>query len=287
MSSEGAAEAAAAATTSTVVVPFQTTIRQQITPYLPPPVISTIKTVDSTLQPYVGDEAFINILLSFLLGYVLYRLVSLVGRKGKAIQDLEEEDVQEDRTQQYYDTSLLLCGPTLSGKTTLFYYLLGGQRLQTIRSSKSNIGYVSHKSTNVVTRIVDTPGCWNVDKVTKTFSLDNNVQQTIAVVVDSTQPVASAVDYVYPLLCTGGRPIIVVCSKCNHPKAKNVRRLKLQLRNELERYDHLQATQEGGSSSSHRDWETIMNQNTTWCSTNIDERTVMVDEFMKQIIYKK
>jgi GTPase SAR1 family protein len=281
MSSEAAA-AAAAATTSTVAVPFQTTIRRQITPYLPPPVISTIKTVDFTLKPYVGDEAFINILLSVLLGYVLYRLVSIVGRKGEAIQDLEEEDVQEDGTQRY-DDSLLVCGPTLSGKTTIFYYLLGGQRLQTIKSSKSNIGYLSHKSTNVVTRIVDTPGCWNIDKVTKTLPLDNKVRQKIAVVVDSTQSVASAVDYMYPLLLANGRPIIVVCSKCNHPKAKNVRRLKLQLRNELERYDQLQATQEGGSSS-HRDWETIMNQNTTWCSTNIDERTVMVDELMKQII---
>jgi signal recognition particle receptor subunit beta len=251
---------------------FQTTVRLKITPYLPPPVVMAMKRLDPQLEPYVGPEGSINIFGTLLVAWLFFRVIRLVtavvgvgggGGGGKAIrEEIHDHDIlPPDATNRRFDKTILLCGPSLAGKTSIFYRMIyenavksnGNTNIRdlsinTVRSIKSNTGFLEMPNGNTW-RILDTPGHWGPQKLIQAIPV-GQVDQTV-LVVDSTQPIASAADYLYAHIMatatttdakgshSGGRNLLIVCHKSDHPKAKNSRRIKLQLRSELERLSHL------------------------------------------------
>jgi len=275
---------------------FQTTLRQRIIPYLPPPIVKAIKEIDPRLEPYVGPEGCVNIFGSLLLGCLVYGLVrhlftgggssSLGSGRNKAIQedDRDRDILPSNKTSRPFDESFLLCGPSLAGKTSLFYQLVSQQsgnidnRVKTVRSIKSNTGFLetedamtNDKSINKVLRILDTPAHWGPQKLIKIVPLQDI--DRILVVVDSTQPVAQAADYLYAILRKSSNNhsnVLISCHKSDHPKAKNARRIKLQLRSELIRLSKLDDNDEID------DWEEILNA-IPFCSSNVGDMDVVRD----------
>jgi len=287
---------------------FQTAVRESITPYLPPPVIRAMREIDPRLEAFVGPEASTSIFGSLLLAWILYQLLSNIsktifstsslgsGKKNTAIQeDDRDKDIlpSDAETSRPFDGTVLLCGPSLGGKTSLFYRLLQRQQQQpqqcmaTVRSIKSNTGFIETVENNnaTVLRILDTPGHWGPQKLLRAVPLEE--VQRLVVVVDSTQPVAPAADYLYAVLkstirknintsdSSGSNPcfVLIACHKSNHAKAKNAKRIKLQLRSELIRLSKLMMNKGSGNDGGNDDdddddWEEILN-NVPLCSSSV------------------
>lgn len=275
---------------------FQTTLRQKITPYLPPPVVSAMRTIDSQIGPYIGPDASINVLGSLILAWLLWQVVRLVAgfssssaSSSRAIQrDVADLDIlPPDATTRHFDGTILLCGPSLAGKSTIFsWFIQGGSAAIstlsipfTVRSIKSTTGFIELTSSNntktKIWRLLDTPGHWGPEKLLQVIPPDQ--VDRILLVVDSTQPVAGAADYIYAVLLAGGgsprtapttlAKILIVCHKSKHPKAKNARRLKLQLRSEFERLNKLRG-------DDNINWEDLLNNNLAICSSSVLDKAV-------------
>mmetsp|Transcript_17792 Transcript_17792/g.36625 ORF Transcript_17792/g.36625 Transcript_17792/m.36625 type:complete len:302 (+) Transcript_17792:158-1063(+) len=263
---------------------FQTKLRENITPYLPPPVIKAIKEVDPLLEPLVGPEASVNMVGSLFLAWFLYQLAQSLfssgsslgsGSKNSAIQEDErDQDIlpTNAETSRPFDGTVLLCGPSLAGKTSIFYQLLqkgGDSTPGTVRSIKSNTGFLV--TSEGVLRLLDTPGYWGPQKLFRVVDLQD--VKRLVVVVDSSQPVAPAADYLYAVLkstiskATGSTPsILIACHKKDHSKAKNARRIKLQLRSELIRLGKL----DNAESEDPVNWEETMNA-VPLCSSKVSD----------------
>mmetsp|Transcript_7875 Transcript_7875/g.16231 ORF Transcript_7875/g.16231 Transcript_7875/m.16231 type:complete len:308 (+) Transcript_7875:68-991(+) len=263
---------------------FQTTLRETISPYLPPPMVKAFKEIDPLLEPVVGPEASVNIAGSLFLAWFLYRLAtalfssssSSVGSGSTKNTAIQEDDRDKDilpsnaETSRPFDETVVLCGPSLAGKTSAFYKLLDGssdRKVGTVRSIKSNTGFLETTS-GATLRILDTPGHWGASKLLRVVEPQD--VQRLVVVVDSTQPVAPAADYLYAVLKSsiytnsGSSPtVLVACHKSDHTKAKNARRLKLQLRSELVRLSKLESEGDG-------DWEETMNA-LPLCSSSVTD----------------
>jgi signal recognition particle receptor subunit beta len=268
---------------------FQTTLRENITPYLPPPVIKAIKEIDPLLEPIVGPEASVNIFGSLLLAWLLYQLARTVFSSGSSLESgdkntaIQEDERDQDilpsnaETSRPFDETVLLCGPSLAGKTSIFYRLLqrdvSSSTIGTVRSIKSNTGFL--ETSEGILRILDTPGHWGPQKLLRVVGLQN--VQRLVVVVDSSQPIPPAADYLYAVIkftlsnstttANSSPSILIACHKNDHAKAKNARRIKLQLRSELIRLGKLD---KGGETENDKsvNWEETMNA-IPICSTNV------------------
>ena len=146
----------------------------------------------------------------------------------------------------------------------------------TVRSIKSNTGFL--KSSKRVLRILDTPGHWGPEKLFRVVGLQN--VQRLVMVVDSSQPVAPAADYLYAVLkstisnsVTTSPSILIACHKSDHAKAKNARRIKLQLRSELVRLGKLDKDSEI-ENGNQVNWEETMNA-VPLCSSTISDLKVL------------
>jgi len=258
---------------------FQTTLRQKITPYLPPPVVVAMRKIDPQLEPYVGAEPSITIMGSLFLGLLLWQLFMRIGGSGggKAIQnDDDDDDALVPKETRYFDSTLLLCGPSLAGKTCLFHALVhpGLKNLATVKSIKPNTGFVTLDDKKIC-RVLDAPGHWGASKMVSTVleTDDLSSPDRIVLVLDSTLPVAKAADYLYSIISHAPsdsdttQGVLVACHKAKAPKAKNTRRIKLQLRTELERLDSLSVGKENGDT---KDWEQILNSSVTFCASSCD-----------------
>lgn len=264
-----------------IVVPpppplITTRMRRGLTPYLPPPVVVAIRdTIDPTLEQYVGPEASMTLLLTLLVSFVLWKLLSWMTQQHTttssttlgALQDDEEEDGIPDlfssdttTTTTKYEETIVLCGPCQAGKTSLFYTLLypadpenwSTAAISTVSTLKPNAGiWYSTTTTNDDAdlthsfRLLDTPGHWSPTKLLQTLGAAAASAQSSyiwVVVLDATQPVTATVDYLYAILLLllpvdKPKKLLVVCTKSDSYKAKNIRRLKLQIRKELERLE--------------------------------------------------
>ena len=273
---------------------LQTTVRKSIAPFLPPPVLKAIKEIDPQLEPYVGPEGCITVVGSLLLSYAVYQLVRSIfgssssssssssslgdGGKNKAIQeDYRDQDILpvSNEKSRPFDGTIVLCGPALTGKTSLFYRLIQQeqeqqqqQKWKTVRSIKSNTGFLEHN--RKVLRVLDTPGHWGPEKLIRVVPLQDI--DRLLVVVDSTQPVAPAADYLYAILKQQksnkkASSVLISCHKSDHPKAKNARRIKLQLRSELIRLSKLDNIDEIENDNY---WEEKLNAIPLCSSNNVD-----------------
>jgi signal recognition particle receptor subunit beta len=228
----------------------QTTIRKAITPYLPPPVIQAIERIDPKLEPFVGPEATVTLTVTFLLAWTVFLLLRFVTSRitgsGRAIADEDEDNVlspKQTETTQHYEETVLLCGPPGAGKTRLFYQLCFGEsNLPTVQSIKANVGITLQNEHGPSIRYMDWPGHAPLsDDALQPILKD---KPRIVLVLDSTQPVASAADTLFNLLAYVHRQgrrqmqkplIFVACHKSDISKAKNSKRVKIQIRSELER----------------------------------------------------
>jgi hypothetical protein len=252
-----------------------TRLRQKITPYLPPPVVAAMQQVDPQLEPVLGPEASITIMGTLMVALLVWKLLSLVmGRSSTtsgAIQDEQEDDAIVDYDDVNYDGTVLLCGPPLAGKTSIFYTLVYPTcpLFQTVSSIKPNTGFVTKDDR--VWRYLDTPGHWSPQKLVSTVLTGSSSSvDRIVLVLDSTQPVSKSVDFLYGLLqhfrSKGSKPpILVACHKSKASKAKNVRRLKLQVRNELERLEKLMDAE-----AAPVDWDDVLSSQVGFVSTSVD-----------------
>lgn len=227
------------------VMLWQTRVRESLTPFLPPPVIRGIQSFDELIvhkangPPEASVTIFTTIFSVLLISWLLHRIWE--SRTGKAIVGDDFEEKAYRMNDQEEEATVVLCGPKNSGKTRLFYYLCNDDfNLPTLISMKANVAVRDR------IRYIDWPGrMQNMDKLDHLFQ--NKDKQNVGVhvrwvlVLDANQPMASAADVLYEILertkDRGGprQKIFVVCHKSDFPKAKNPRRIQLQLRTELER----------------------------------------------------
>jgi len=279
-------------------IPWPTTVRQRVTPYLPPPVVSFMKhTLDPTLEPFVGPEGTVTLVGTLLMGWLVVKILSWILRSSTgttgagatttkswgAIQDLDDENDPHSGTlipslpnEFHYDNVMVFCGPPTTGKTSLVYALLrqGASLPSPIATTVSSIlpttgllirpssdeSSSSQQSQQPICRFIDIPGHWSPSTVVDTTTtslkdLSKNVTVLVAVVMDATQPVNKPVDYLYAWIqqqllpysgtmkakssSSSSYKFVVVGNKADSTKAKNIRRLKLQVKQELERLHQL------------------------------------------------
>jgi signal recognition particle receptor subunit beta len=235
------------------------TVRRAVTPYLPPPVVNAIvEQTDPFLRPYAGDEGTMKVALSVLLAYAATRIVRLVTSrvlgKGRAVRDRDEhgDALADGASSAQSDRTVVICGPSSSGKTRLLYHVGYNANVDTVSSIKANVVVEDR------TRYVDWPGTAKLNS--DAFrSLLLQARPRVVLVLDSTQAVALAADCVhqiFSILHASNDPpltVLVLCHKSDLPTAKNPKRIQLQLRGELERLLKSNAAKAAAGSSSSSD----------------------------------
>ena len=119
---------------------WPTTLREvYLEPFLPPPIIQSIRTLDDTIHIYTGiPEATISISITYFVAWMIYIVMTAwfpmshsTGThhsRRRALKDDTNTDSfdneKKKKTQQQYDATVLLVGPRNSGKTRLLYQFL-------------------------------------------------------------------------------------------------------------------------------------------------------------------
>jgi len=239
-----------------------TQMRQIISPYLPPPIISLIQTIDHhpQINAYIPQEPSMVISLSLLAIFVATIFMKIVFFREKKIQGLEgdepEDNVlanihqqQQQQQQANYTDSVIIFGPCGAGKSLLFHKLKNKSHdhISTVMSLQANV------SVENGLRIVDYPGHITLSNQLPSLFLNNKNTSTRAIlVVDSTKSLAEAGSMLYQLLTNKdvvqgwndadeGLKIVVCCNKSDISSAKNWRRVKIQLRSELDKLKKIYA----------------------------------------------
>jgi signal recognition particle receptor subunit beta len=227
---------------------WQTAMRESITPFLPPPIVRSIQRFDPVLEPYVGSEATVTVTGTLLATWlVLWISTRIFRRSGRAITEDDTDRVfSAGAGGDEFDATVVLTGPRNAGKTRLFYQLCYAENnLPTLMSLKANVGIASCTSATTdanqtTIRYMDWPGHASVSDPALVSVLKSKKDVRIVFVLDATQPVSQAADTLYQWLNLlhakkKKTTIFVACHKKDFPKAKNDRRIKIQLRTELER----------------------------------------------------
>lgn len=236
-----------------------TELRGIISPFLPPPVLNLIHNVDTNEQinQFIKHEPSMKILVASLSLYILYIITSSLFSfegKRKAVKGLVDDEPEGNvlsnlSNDKLYKDSVILFGPCHSGKSVLFNRLVNEKMVETVTSLKANVEIVDG------VRIVDYPG--HITLSAKLPSLmvpaTNGKQSSGAIrallVVDSTKPLSGAGEILYNSILTNSSfvnewkktkegsfiHIMVVCNKSDATGSKNWRRVKIQLRSELEK----------------------------------------------------
>jgi len=279
--------------------------RECITPLLPPPLLAVIRRIDldSTTTSVLGSESAMKIIIASIF---LLIAVNIILSKNKVRNQTSRRRIVVDydtpleesvlttsdmaTSQDKYDDTVILIGPSQSGKTFLFHKLLISLSTtwnkedsteaipQSVISLRANIEILSIGPVNI--RLIDYPGhvqlLNQLDSllIPPTKSNTNTATTRIILVVDSTKSVHDASTLIYkylfsdPVLLKAWQQrqrtnekdilkILVVCSRSDEKDAKNWRRIKLQLKAEL---DHLRNLSMQSSTNSH-DMEQKRNNN--------------------------
>jgi len=236
-----------------------TQLRSIISPYLPPPVLNLIHNIDTNAQinQFIQHEPSMKILVASLALYILYittsSLFSFEGKR-KAVKGLVDDEPEGHvlsnlSNDKLYQDSVILFGPCQSGKSVLFNTLVHGEKVETVTSLKANVEVMDG------VRIVDYPGHITLSaKLPSLMIPDANGKKSSGairalLVIDSTKPLSEAGGILYNSILTNSLfanewknakdgsfvHIMVVCNKSDATGSKNWRRVKIQLRSELEK----------------------------------------------------
>lgn len=255
-----------------VAVPLRTTIRQAVSPFLPPPVVQAMhNAIDPALKPFLGDEASITVVGSILLAFLVYQILKLLSLPGsrKAIANDDDDDVllEQVMSKQSYHESVVFMGPSLSGKTRLLYWLChDAKTVQTVVSMRPNVGFKTVEATNKTIRFLDYPGHLSLSSP----QLMDALESRVCLVLDSTQPVGPAADILFQLLSLN-KPrlrIVIVCHQSDKKGSKNYKRIKIQLRTELEMILKIQAACSWWTPGKPLVWEEIAMTEILFLSTS-------------------
>ncbi|GKY97233.1 hypothetical protein MPSEU_000681700 [Mayamaea pseudoterrestris] len=242
---------------------FQTHVREFLTPYLPPPVVQAIHRIDPKLEPFTGPEACITIAFSLLASWMVLLIIRFIASKrftrtGSAIaghDNTKSSLLLHQADELKFDATVLLVGPPDAGKTRLYYQLMMQGSDDTLLKMHSNVPTLTSLEPNVGVvhriRYIDWPGISSVavnDENTAFSSIWKSVPRLILVIDSTHSGMGPAADVLYTLLqelymakqsskrIKHQLPVIfVACHKQDVPKAKNPKRIQLQLRTELER----------------------------------------------------
>jgi len=229
--------------------------RIAVTPYLPPPVILAIRKVDELFGTEASMMIFFTLITVMLLNIILSR-----SSTRKAVEDEQVMGLTQINKKSVSGTCLI-CGPSGGGKTALFHTLCakddknrkdfdihcsGSREIHhlVVTSMKASEGLVDFDSSKKSIRLIDFPGHNSLLTSLPSAALQHS--NCVLLVLDSSKSISEAANVLYLLLTDQHTvkswknyekklPIMVVCNKTDLPVAKNYKRIKLQLRSELER----------------------------------------------------
>jgi len=269
--------------------PLRTTIRQAVSPYLPPPLVQAMHdTIDPALKPFVGEEATITIVGSLLLAFLIYHFLKVAtatfSNKKAVARDDNDEDVLLEKvlSKQAYQDTVVFAGPMLAGKTRLLYWLCHDQpNVQTVVSMRPNVAFktvsvgTTQDQKTTTTRVMDYPGHLSI----QSSQLLDVLDKRICLVLDSTQPVGPAADILFQLLSLpppssgsdNKRQILIACHKSDIKGSKNHKRIKIQLRNELEHILSIQTTCSWWQPGKPIVWEELDSADIAFLSTSCED----------------
>lgn len=230
----------------------RTILRQKLTPYLPPPLVSAMGDIDPLLEPYVGAEASITVATSLLLSFLVFQVMKAlanVSEGGKAIANDNEDHLTEmNKTEKFRDT-VVLCGPMRAGKTRIFYHLCHRDaNLPTVMSLRANAATMplETRDNGKAIRVLDYPGHSGMQDALFLEMIQAKPVRYV-LVLDSTQALAPAADCLFALLqlaqdTNNKYDIFVACHKSDLSTSKNPRRIKISMRTELEKLIKVRST---------------------------------------------
>jgi signal recognition particle receptor subunit beta len=267
--------------TNVVQDDFQSSLEKTrlfISPYLPPPILLAMKEIDSNPNiKFIGNEPSMSILAALLAIVIIGQCIKFVSflTTGKAVEGLDDDDAPEgnvlsdlgnevkDDMSGSYDDTVIIFGPSQSGKTCLFHTINKKRENvyipKTVMSLKANATMMKKNGNNNGpstgkhhVRVIDYPGHITLSSQLPSLIYPNatltggNVRAIL--VVDSTKSVSDAAMLLYNTIFTNAKllnawetegkelHIMVACSKTDATNAKNWRRVKIQLRSELEKF---------------------------------------------------
>ena len=172
----------------------------------------------------------------------------------------KNDQTQEDATPQF-DETVVICGASGAGKTALLHCLCNendGDLCQppiTTTSLVANVGYMCIPSDStdkakdkesMTVRLVDYPGHPSLSTQLTSLLLPDQTSRVVFA-IDATKPVTHGVAILYKAIFTNSQVksawetcgkkmvILIVCTKEDDKRAKNYKRMKIQIRNELDR----------------------------------------------------
>jgi len=185
-------------------------------------------------------------------------LAGLSVSKGSSTK--KQIDGTEDETPTFKET-VVICGASNSGKTALLHSLCDNtdnaimNPPMTVASLSANVGYVicpwedandKTNSGNMAIRVIDYPGHPSLLSQLTTLLLASATSRLVFT-IDTTQPVTEGASLMYQYILTHSQvrqswakvsktlEVLVVCTKTDAKGAKNYKRMKIQLRNELDK----------------------------------------------------
>ena len=252
-----------------------TTLRKSAAPFLPPPLLRLIHAVDSYAYIHRAsvanstdatiDEASMTLLSSIFVSYIIWKLIKTVAylfSNKRSTAHLSDEgvlgnlgaDASKTKDQSRgantikFDATVIIFGAMNSGKTALLHRLMCNDKREcpiTVSSTIVNVCYLAAGDTNNnIVRIIDYPGHPAL-RSQFTQLLHPTSTSRLIFTIDSTQPVTESVSMLYQSILIhptvrqqyreGKLNILITCTKTDLKGAKNYKRVKIQIRNELER----------------------------------------------------
>eukprot|EP01082_Thalassiosira_pseudonana_P000722 g1521.t1 g1521 contig10:2267209-2268231(-) len=263
-----------------------TTLRKTSAPYLPPPLLQFIHTIDTyahvnhesiATNDYFNSEPSMAVVSTFLMAFFVLKAIKglqnwwinttkrstahLSGDGGGVLGAIDsgngEGGLQSGKSMGHvpsFQETVVLCGAVGSGKTALLHLLCSpGEKTlppMTITSLVASVGYIGKSSKEsgdeTAVRVIDYPGHPSLSSQLSTLLLPITTSRLVFA-MDATQPVTEGVALLYQSILNHSQIrrswsdegkkliILVVCTKSDGKGAKNYKRMKIQVRNELDR----------------------------------------------------
>eukprot|EP00986_Skeletonema_menzelii_P016254 scaffold14081_cov138-Skeletonema_menzelii.AAC.6 len=183
----------------------------------------------------------------------------LSGLSQKSNERTDNKSAQDDAV-PLFDETVVFCGASGAGKTALLHCLCNehdGDSCKppmTTTSLVANVAYIATsdsadedtKNKTAAVRLVDYPGHPSLSTKLTSLLLPHQTARVVFA-IDATKPVTDGVAILYKFILTNNQvrsawkasgkslSILIVCTKEDDKKAKNHKRMKIQIRNELDR----------------------------------------------------